>query len=285
MAASPRARRAACDPSVAEVLRAAGLAYRAEGPEDGPVALLLHGFPESSYMWRHVLPAAARVGWRAIAPDFAGSGDSPPDPPGTWERHVEAVERFRRELGLERVVLVVHDWGGLIGLRWACEHPEAVAGLVISDTGFFPEGRWHGLATTMRTPGEGETMMDSLSRELLDELLSRASTGIDSAALDEYWKGFADAERRRGHLELYRSGDFEKLAPYQGQLGALGVPTLVLWGGRDEFAPVAGAHRFHKEIPGSELVVLDDAGHFVFEDAPEECARRVAGFLESVGSG
>ena len=63
-----------------------------------------------------------------MAPDFAGFGDSPPDPPGTWERHIEAVERFRRELGIERCVPVMHDWGGLIGMRWACEHPEAVRG-------------------------------------------------------------------------------------------------------------------------------------------------------------
>ena len=87
---------------------------------------MLHGFPESSYMWEGVMPAVADAGWRAVAPDFAGFGDSEPDPPGTWERHIEAVERFRRELGIERCVPVVHDWGGLIGMRWACEHPDAV---------------------------------------------------------------------------------------------------------------------------------------------------------------
>ena len=74
---------------------AAGLAYREAGPADGPVALLLHGFPESSYMWRDTLPALADAGWRGLAPDLAGFGDSPPDPPGTWERQVEALERFR----------------------------------------------------------------------------------------------------------------------------------------------------------------------------------------------
>ena len=68
---------------------AAGLAYREAGPSDGPVALLLHGYPESSYMWREVLSALAGAGWRAVAPDLAGMGDSPPDPPGTWERHAE----------------------------------------------------------------------------------------------------------------------------------------------------------------------------------------------------
>src|SRR5918994_925235 len=135
---------------------AAGLAYREAGPPDGPVALLLHGYPESSYMWRDLLPVLADAGWRAVAPDLAGLGDSPADLPATWERPADSVERLRAELGVERCVPVMHDWGGLIGLRWACEQPQAVEALVISASGFFPDGRWHGFAQAMRTPGQGE---------------------------------------------------------------------------------------------------------------------------------
>src|ERR671917_2838173 len=154
---------------------AAGLSYRESGSADAPVALLLHGFPESSYMWDGVMEPIAAAGWRAVAPDFAGFGDSPPDPPGTWERHVEAVERFRRDLGIERCVLVVHDWGGLIGLRWACEHPDAVEALVVSSTGFFPDGKWHGMATALRTPGTGEQLMDGMTRDGFAAVLRSAS--------------------------------------------------------------------------------------------------------------
>ena len=122
--------------------RAGEIAYReAEPPEpsDRAPVLCIHGWPQSSYMWRHLLPALASAGHRAVAPDLPGYGDSPPDPPATLERHIEAVESFRRQAGLDRVVLAVHDTGGLIGLRWACEHPDAVAGLVITNTGFFPD--------------------------------------------------------------------------------------------------------------------------------------------------
>jgi pimeloyl-ACP methyl ester carboxylesterase len=63
---------------------AAGLFYREAGSADAPVVLLLHGYPESSFMWSGVMPAVADAGWRAVAPDFAGYGDSEPDPPGTW---------------------------------------------------------------------------------------------------------------------------------------------------------------------------------------------------------
>ena len=76
--------------------------------------------------------------------------------PATWGSHTERLEAFRTELGLDRVVLVVHDWGGLIGLRWACDHPAAARAIVISSTGFFSDGQWHGLADAMRTPGTGE---------------------------------------------------------------------------------------------------------------------------------
>ena len=100
--------------------RVGGIAYReAGGPQtsDRSPVLCLHGWPQSSYMWRHLLPALASAGHRVLAPDLPGFGDSSPDPPGTWERHVEAVERFRGGIGLDRVVLVVHDTGGAIGGR------------------------------------------------------------------------------------------------------------------------------------------------------------------------
>ncbi len=105
------------------------------------------------------------------------------------------------------------------------------------------------------------------------------SRGVDATVADEYWKTFETRDGRQGILDLYRSGDFEKLKPYEGQLSRLGVPTLILWGENDLFAPVAGAHRFQREIPDAKLVVLEGAGHFVYADEPSRCAREVAGFL------
>ncbi len=255
------------------------LHYREEGPADGPVALMLHGYPQSSYMWRHALPAVAARGYRAIAPDFAGFGDSPPDPPGTWQRHVESVEAFRQELGLGPVALVVHDWGGLIGLRWACDHPDAVSALVISDTGFFSDGKWHGMAEGLRTEGQGEELVDNLDRDAFAQVLRSSSSAMDDEAIDEYFKCFADEQRRRGQLELYRSGDFEELRPYEGCLGAMDIPSLLLWGADDPFAPITGAKRFQDELADSRLVVMEGTGHFVWDDAGEKAAQELAEWL------
>jgi haloalkane dehalogenase len=195
---------------------------------------------------------------------------------------VEALGRLHADLGLGPVVLFTHDWGVLIGLRWACDNPDAIAGLVISGGGFFADRRWHDMANVMRTEGQGEQAMEGITRELLGDMLAPQSRGISDEALDEYWKGFADDERRRSHLELYRSGDFEKLEPYEGRLAQLGVPTLIVWGAQDRYASVRMAHRFHDEIPDSEIAVLHDAGHFVWEDEPERCSEAVRGFLHRI---
>jgi haloalkane dehalogenase len=263
-----------------EIRQAAGMAYREAGDPSAPAVLLVHGYPESSYMWRPAMAALAGAGWRAVAPDLPGYGHSEPDPPGTWERHVEALERFRQALDLDGVVLVTHDWGVMIGLRWACDHPGAARALVISDGGFFADRRWHDMANAMRTEGDGERLVAGFTREGFEGLMRSVSTGMGDDAIADYWRAFSGDTRRQGHLELYRSGDFDKLEPYEGCVAALGLPALVVWGANDRFAGVKMARRFHDELPDSELLVLDDAGHFVWEDEPEATARAVVDFLE-----
>jgi haloalkane dehalogenase len=262
----------------------ADLAFREAGDRDAPVALLLHGYPNSSYLWKDCLQPIADAGWRAVAPDLPGFGDSEPfrRAAGTWTDHVAALDDFVARQGLAPLALVAHDWGGLIGLRWACERHYAVRALALLGTGFFPDGKWHGLAEGLRTQGQGEQLLDGLTRESFGSLLRSASPRISEEAVDEYWKGYEGPERRAAHLALYRSGDFGELAQYEGCLAALDVPTLILWGEQDAFAPVAGAYRFKREIPHAELVVLEGVGHFLQEDAPERVSRELARFLGTV---
>jgi haloalkane dehalogenase len=255
--------------------------FKAAGDEADPAVLLVHGYPESSHMWMPALESLAARGLYAVAPDLPGFGDSPPGAGGTnsWERHVETLEDLRTHLGLDRVALVGHDWGGLIGLRWACDHPDAVWAIVASDTGFFADARWHDMAKAMRTPGRGEELVDGMTYERFERIMRDFSSGVDDRAIAEYFKAFADEPRRRGQLELYRSGDFEKLQAYEGRLAALDAPFLALWGEDDPFAPVGAAHRFEREIPGARVQVIAGTGHFVYDDAPEETAEALAAFL------
>ncbi len=256
-------------------------AYRESIPEDeerGPPVLLVHGFPESSLMWEPAMLALADAGRRCIAPDLYCLGDSPDKGPATFERNRDALADLHRELGLGRVAVVVHDWGGFVGLAWACEHPDEVAALVISDTGFFHDGRWHGIAEAIRGE-QGEAIAGVLDRDGFAGLLRVDGADFDEATIDAYWRPFESGAGRRATVDFYRSMDMDKLGPYDGKLGELGVPTLLLWGTQDKFAPIGGAKRFQREIPGAKLVAIANAGHFVFDQEPERCAHELVSFL------
>jgi pimeloyl-ACP methyl ester carboxylesterase len=123
-----------------------------------------------------------------------------------------------------------------------------------------------------------------MNRDLFALALSQVSSVISDETIDEFFKACSDPERKQSQLDLYRSGDFSKLKAYDGKLGALGVPTLIVWGANDEFAPVRGAYRFQKQLPHSKLVVLDDAGHFLMEDEPQRVAEEISTFLAGITS-
>lgn len=236
-----------------ELRTESGLAYRealGEGPAPGDPVVLLHGFPESSRMWGPLMAGLAAAGRHCIAPDLYGLGDSVVESPITFERTLEAFTEFIEERDLPRVGLVVHDWGGFIGLAWACEHPDRVSSLVISSAGFFSDGKWHGMAEAIRGE-QGEAIVAAIDREGFAGLLEASGNAFDEDDIADYWRPYEDGRGRRATLDFYRSMDFEKLAPWRGMLGELGVPTLLLWGAEDQFAPIAGAHRFQREIPGA----------------------------------
>ena len=189
-----------------ELKQVGGIAYREVAPETPAsthAVLCIHGYPESSLMWGDLLPPLGGAGHRAVAPDLPGYGNSPPIQEATWEHHVAAVEGFRRAVGLDRLVLVVHDWGGLIGMRWACDHPDAVAGMVLSNTGFFPDGKWHGMGKLLRTEGEGEAALEAMTREAFGDMLRASGRGFDEDDPDFSPNG------RRVTYESFRDTDYE----------------------------------------------------------------------------
>lgn len=259
-------------------------AYRAWGEGNARTLLCLHGNPTSSYLWRHLGEGLGNV-MRVIAPDLPGLGDSElGQRAGTWEEMEQFVEDFAAARKLGPFDLALHDWGGLIGFRWLFDHPhrlENLQRLIISDTGFFAldNSAWHSLAKIWRTPGEGEAWMDALTFELFRDALTATTPGLLDDSLIEYWKSFSTPERRAAKLALYRSGDFEKIKPYDGKLRSLTCPTLILWGEKDPYIPAAAAHLFHDQIPKAHLRILPNVGHFLWEEAPAETVRLVREFL------
>ena len=130
---------------------------RPDGEPTGDAVVCLHGFPESSHMWSGLLEALADTGRPALAPDLYALGDSAQFGPATFENSLARFAEWIEQRQLGRVAIVVHDWGGFVGLAWACDHPDRVAALVISDAGFFADGKWHGMADAMRSD-QGESL-------------------------------------------------------------------------------------------------------------------------------
>jgi pimeloyl-ACP methyl ester carboxylesterase len=224
------------------------------------------------------MDSLAAQGRRCVAPDLYCLGESDDPGPATFERNFEALHELHAGLDLGRVALVVHDWGAFVGLAWACENPELVSALVIADSGFFSDGKWHGMAEMLRSP-QGEEVMAGLDREGFAGLIRADGADFSEEDVDAYWQPFANGRGREATLEFYRSMDFEKLAPYDGKLAELEAPTLLLWGADDAFAPIAGARRFEHELPNATLVAIEGAGHFVFDAERERTVREVCAFL------
>ncbi|MFQ5899288.1 MAG: alpha/beta fold hydrolase [Candidatus Methylomirabilia bacterium] len=254
--------------------------YREAGA--GEPILLLHGVPTSSYLWRKLMPRLARVG-RAVAPDHYGFGrsDKPVDADYSVSGYVRYLEGFTAALGLSRLHVIVHDFGGPFGLGFAITHPERIRSLVIMNTIFHSEYEWHPLARIWRTSGAGEQQMAEWTRERFVNGMRKWLTHpehLTAADLDTYYEAIADPAMRAAILRLYRNTTPAEHPEWEDQLRRLRVPTLIIWGRQDPFLGAEWAERFHRDLEGSSLFIFDDAGHFVQEDKPEEVAQLIESF-------
>jgi pimeloyl-ACP methyl ester carboxylesterase len=247
----------------------------APAPEGETPALYLHGVPTSSDDWLEFL---ARSG--GIAPDLPGFGRSgkPGSRSYTIAEYDAFIERFLDQLGVERVKLVVHDWGA-VGLAFAQRLPERVERLVIiNSVPFLPGYRWHRTARIWRTPVLGELAMGSTSRPVL-RFLSRESNATPGP-MPEQWLdrvlAHFDQGTQRAILRLYRSSPPETLVRAGGHLDRLTMPALVVWGTRDPYLPERFGRAYAAALPSAELLELEDAGHWPWLDQPQLVGRIVA---------
>ena len=253
---------------------------------DGPPVLLLHGEPTSSFLWRSLIPPLVEAGRRAVAPDLIGFGRS--DKPSevgwySYDRHVASVARLVDELDLRDLTLVVHDWGGPIGLRLAVENPDRVERLVILDTGIgggrAPSETWLRFREVVRARGASIDPVRMIEAGTVRGLSDEARAG--------YALPFPTPESKAGLLafpELVPAEpDHPNTAPMNRVRDALRdwtKPALVVWGADDPVLPAALAHAFVELIPGAEgPVLIERAGHFLQEDAPAELAAAILPFV------
>ena len=231
--------------------------------------LYLHGVPTSGSDW---LPFLERTG--GLAPDLPGFGRSGKSAGFDYSipGYAAWLRAFVDHLGLERISLVVHDWG-VVGLSLAQEAPELIERLVVIDAvPFLPGYRWHPTARIWRTPVLGELYMGTTSRRLA-RFTARRMRIVPEELVDEWvdesLRHF-DHGTQRAILRLYRSAPPDVLAAAGERLGEVTAPGLVVWGKREPFIPTKFAHGFAAALGGEVRVdVIHGAGHWPWLDRPD----------------
>ncbi|MFZ3591258.1 alpha/beta fold hydrolase [Bacillus sp. DJP31] len=248
--------------------------YLDSGKLDSPTVLFLHGFPESSLLWEEAMMALQKDGYRAIAPDLPGFGQSESfDEPSTWERYMEFISDFTAELAIEQFHLVTHDWGVLIGTRWACIHPERVQSLIISDATFSPDYLWHKDALSIRSPFGGEQWVAYLqNKPVFKGFMEKSVPNVSQAIVEDFYQLFSNPSKGKIILELYRSGDMEKLETYRGRLAeVLSMPITIIFGEHDSYIhPEYGLKLKNEELPHASYHLIPGVGHFTPLEANKE---------------
>ncbi len=264
------------------------MAWIEAGPPDAEPVLMLHGEPTWSFLYRKMIPILAVAGHRVICPDLVGFGRS--DKPTrradhTYARHVEWMRALAFDtLDLSAVTLVGQDWGGLIGLRLAAEHPERFAHLVVANTGLptgdfpMPEVWWQFRNTIQSQPTI--TISDFVQWGCTRPVGDAVRAGYDAPFPDDsYCAG------PRAMPELVPTSPDDPATPANraawAALGASETPMLVAFSDSD---PIAGAMApiFQGQMPGArglEHPTIRNAGHFLQEDAGEDLASAIVGFL------
>ncbi|MEO7413085.1 MAG: alpha/beta fold hydrolase [Opitutaceae bacterium] len=269
--------------------RGAQMSYLDEGPRSDEAVLMLHGNPTWSFYYRKLVGAVA-PNLRCIVPDHVGMGlsEKPQNYEYTLATRIADVEALVLSLGLRRVHLVVHDWGGAIGFGFAAKHPEMIGRLVILNTAAFLSNDIPFRISLCKFPGIGA-------------LIVRGLNGFAGpAAQMAMHRRTLTADEKRGYLFPYRSwadrvavSAFVQDIPLQAghpswpALSEVAMalpqfadrPALILWGGKDFCFNDRFLARWQKFLPQAQVRRIADAGHYVLEDAGEEVVSAAAGFL------
>ncbi|HEX2577522.1 MAG TPA: alpha/beta hydrolase [Aquihabitans sp.] len=257
----------------------------ADGPDDGPPVLLLHGFPESSHAWRFVQPQLAAAGYRTVAPDLRGysPGARPADPAEyRIELLVDDVLGLLEALGWDDVHLVGHDWGGALAWHVAGRHPEVIRTLSVVST---PHPKAFTAAKRSGPNADGDDQaarsgyIDTFRSEGAEDLfladggalfrLLLEGSGLDADSAAHYLARHHDAEAVAGILAWYRGADPSDAAG----MGPVTAPTLYVWSTEDIALGRRAAELTAEHVEGAyRFEVLDGVSHWIPEAEPDVLA-------------
>jgi epoxide hydrolase 4 len=282
-----------------EFVEANGIRFHCQVEGSGPLVLLLHGFPQLGYEYRHLVPALAAAGYRAVAPDLRGYGDT--------SRPTRIVDYQLQTLGDDVALLIAalgertanvlgHEWGGIVASEAALSHPEVVDRLILVNgpppitLGRAIHHSWRqrfrsSYVLFFRVPRLPEWSLTAghgwvLTRVLADGALEPADLAVYRDAICQPGAAWAGLAYYRSIADTIQD-DANRL---RGK--AIGSPTLVLWGERDRALRRDLAVRLDSWFTSPpRKVFFPDAGHWVIEERPDDVARLVIGFLDEGRAG
>lgn len=253
----------------------------------GPPVVLLHGYPETWYAWRRVMPQLAAL-YTVIAPDMRGFGDSS-RPAGGYDRKTMAgdIRELMRRLGYDRVLLAGHDWGGSTAAAYATTWPAEVRRLVVIEAQ--PRGPWSEQDPGFREPwfygfhripGFAETIVAGHERQYLAwfyRAFVAAPDAITEADVDEYMRSYGAPDGMRPGFELVRALPVDVENNRAAMARRIDLPVLAVGGDRS-FGARVGENLAHL-ASNVQTVVVENCAHFVPEEQPSKTAELILRFF------
>lgn len=267
------------------------LHYVDEGPAEAPVLLMLHGNPTWSFYYRHLIRNLSST-YRVIAPDHLGCGfsDKPQRAQYTLRGHIDRLTGFVEHLNLANLTLVVHDWGGAIGMGFAVEHPERVGRFVVFNTAAFPSQHMPWQIGLCRIPGFGALAIRGANAFVKGALATcsvhpeRLTPAVRAGYLAPYdsWANRVANLRFVEDIPMSRRHPGYRLLTHIGEdiQKFRGHPMLLIWGAKDYVFNDRFYEEWRRRFPGADRHYIEDAGHFVVEDAYERIVPWIERFLD-----
>ncbi|MFM7282114.1 MAG: alpha/beta fold hydrolase [Planctomycetia bacterium] len=260
------------------------------GPRNAPVLLCVHGNPSSSFLFRSLVEEFSRE-VRVVAPDHLGCGRS--EKPLDWSyRHVDHIENLERlvvSLDLSNITLVMHDWGGAIGIGMARRQPQRIARLVATNTAAFRSTRMPLRIRACRAPLIGPFLVTQFNAFAGLAVHLAVERRLDPATKAAYLAPFDTPAHRIAVRRFVEDIPMSPAHPSWEELCAIenslanfrDRPVCLIWGERDWCFTPHFRRDWMRHFPHASVHPIEHAGHWVYEDAPEEVQGHLRAFLAS----
>lgn len=265
------------------------------GPKDGEPVILLHGFPEFWYGWKHQIPALAAAGYRVIVPDQRGYNLS--DKPKGLDHYViyklvDDIVALAEALGYSTVNLVGHDWGAIVAWSLGILYPDKIRKLTIMNVPHpvvFQRTLRSSISQLLKSwyvfsfqvPAVSEWMMSWGDYSFAANMIKRTGkpTTFSDADLEHYKTAWRNPGAMTSMINWYRA--YLQKPPTRPENVRLPMPTLMIWGAKDQFLSAQMAQPSIELCDNGKLVMIDDATHWVQHDAADQVNSLLLEFLKS----